>query len=520
MADDIIGKVPKVGKIYKTVKEAYNALKKGFTSQTKREPNPIEDQMIMEEAKTKIQARGENISILDDFREEGIGSLASGTKKPIDELENYTKSKDEIIQDLIDRKFGKGYFDTVDNVEEVSFAPGMDKRGNVIKESPSQKQKAADLDRPFVTEEEMSAFTLEDNARKLNKAKPFIDKLGAKTDKQKLFVADLIEDVGTGVFENVDMKAVIRSNMYDDLIEQGIDEDILMDVMYSGTKSDDFMISMAKIKSNAQDKGIDISDTVDFYERSFEEVVPRTKKADGGRMGFAVGSLPKGIQALVKTINKKFGKGTVKTADEVESKSKIFDDFSARNPDPKRQLTDDEIKFYEEELGDSETWMNDGTVGEAEKALKDRREYISDMELEYKKGNLNPGPGEKGRKEFLESKLEEMEMSGDKRLMSTDEIEELSNMDLESEMNVAKGLAPKMVERLQLKERFPGLDDELVERILIDDNPQRKAEVIATIEESYKMLEKGMDPEDIISTFKNTSRSKNASGGLPHILGV
>jgi hypothetical protein len=292
-----------------------------------------------------------------------------------------------------------------------------------------------------------------------------------------------------------------------------------MDVMYSGTKSDDFMISMAKIKSNAQDKGIDISDTVDFYERSFEEVVPRTKKADGGRIGFAAGT-PKGIMKILNLINKKFGKGTMKTADEVESKSKIFDDFSVRNPDPKRQLTDDEIKFYEEELGDSETWMNDGTVGEAEKALKDRREYISDMELEYKKGNLNPGPGEKGRKEFLESKLEEMEMSGDKRLMSTDEIEELSNMDLESEMNVAKGLAPKMVERLQLKERFPGLDDELVERILIDDNPQRKAEVIATIEESYKMLEKGMDPEDIISTFKNTSRSKNASGGLPHILGV
>jgi len=316
------------------------------------------------------------------------------------------------------------------------------------------------------------------------------------------------------------MGAVIRSNMFDDLIEQGIDEDVLMDVMYSGTKSDNFMISMAKIKSNAQDKGIDISDTVDFYERSFEEVVPRTKKADGGRMGFAVGTLPKGIQALVKTINKKFGKGTMKTADEVESESKKFDDFSARNPDPKRQLTDDEIKFYEEELGDSETWMNDGTVGEAEKALKDRREYIADMELEYKKGNLNPGPGEKGRKEFLESKLEEMEMSGDKRLMSTDEIEELSNMDLESEMNVAKGLAPKMVERLQLKERFPGLDDELIERILIDDNPQRKAEVLATIEESYKMLEKGMQPEDIISTFKNTSRSKNASGGLPHILGV
>src|SRR5210317_253274 len=283
---------------YKTIAAAFNALKKGFKKQTKRDPNPIEEEMIMEEAKTKITSQGENISTLDT----GIMSQASGTKEA-------PKIKGGIIQD---------------NVEEVIFKPGMDKKGKVIKESPSQRQKAADLDRPFVTDEEMSAFTLEDNARKLNKAKGMIDKLGAKNTKQKLFVADLVEDAGTGIFENVDMGAVVRSNMYDDLIEQGIDEDVLMDVMYSGTKSDDFGITMAKIKSNAQDKGIDINETVDFYERSFEEVA-RPKKAEGGRMGFAIGSLPKGIQALVKGINKKFGKGTVKTADEVESKSKIFD---------------------------------------------------------------------------------------------------------------------------------------------------------------------------------------------------
>ena len=346
-------KIPKVGKIYKTVTAAYNALKKGFTSQTKREPNPIEDQMIMEEAKTKIQARGENISILDDFREEGIGSLASGTKKPIDELENYTKSKDEIIQDLIDRKFGKGYFD-FDNVEEVSFAPGMDKKGKVIKESPSQREKAADLDRPFVTEEEMSAFTLEDNARKLNKAKGMIDKLGAKNTKQKLFVADLVEDAGTGIFENVDMGAVVRSNMFDDLIEQGIDEDVLMDVMYSGTKSDDFGITIAKIKSNAQDKGIDINETVDFYERSFEEVF-KPKKADGGRIGFAdgpddpkkksllkkvpkVGKTISGIESLKGAIGKimnRFGEDAITTADKVDQPEKttqqLISEFEARN---------------------------------------------------------------------------------------------------------------------------------------------------------------------------------------------
>jgi len=353
-----IDKIPKVGKIYKTVTAAYNALKKGFTSQTKREPNPIEDKMIMEEAKTKIQAQGDNISILEDFREEGIGSLASGTKKPIDELQNYTKSKDEIIQDLIDRKFGKGYFDTVDNVEEVSFAPGMDKKGKVIKESPSQRQ--ADLDRPFVTDEEMSAFTMEQNAKKLNRAKGFIDKLGAQSTRQKLFVADLVEDAGEGIFDNVDMGAVVRSNMFDDLIEQGIDDDLLTKIMYSDTKSDDFAITLAKIKSNAADEGIDIAsgtgvdinETIDFYGRVFDEV-SRVKKSMGGRIGFAdgpddpkklikkvpkVGKVVSGIESLKGAIGKimnRFGEDAITTADKVDQPEKttqqLISEFESRN---------------------------------------------------------------------------------------------------------------------------------------------------------------------------------------------
>ena len=66
----------------------------------------------------------------------------------------------------------------------------------------------------------------------------------------------------------------------------------------------------------------------------------REPNAVGGRVGFALGSLPKGIQALVKQINKKFGKGTIKTADEMErpksvKEKEMFEEFEARNPDPK-----------------------------------------------------------------------------------------------------------------------------------------------------------------------------------------
>ena len=247
--------------------------------------------------------------------------------------------------------------------------------------------------------------------------------------------------------------------------------------------------------------------------------------ATGGRVGFALGSLPKGIQALVKQINKRFGKGAMKTADEMErpksaKEKEMFEEFESRNPNPKRQLTDDEIKEYEEELGDSETWLSEGTVEEAEQALRRQKEYEAAMYRDYKAGKLDPKPGEKGRKEFLEKKLEEMEMSGDKKIMSVDEIEELSTIDLESEMNVAKALAPKMVERLELKQKYPGITDDLLDKILIDDNMQRKAEVLATLDEAFKMMEKGMGPEEVLNTIKNVTRTKQAGGGLAYLMGL
>ena len=48
----------------------------------------------------------------------GVGAqrVAASEVRPIDEVENFTKSKEDVVQDLVDRKFGKGYFDTVDDV--------------------------------------------------------------------------------------------------------------------------------------------------------------------------------------------------------------------------------------------------------------------------------------------------------------------------------------------------------------------------------------------------------------------
>jgi hypothetical protein len=144
----------------------------------------------------------------------------------------------------------------------------------------------------------------------------------------------------------------------------------------------------------------------------------------GGRIGYSVGAGKKGVQGLLDLVKNKFGKKSITTADKIarpesavtrdmfkqfnermkqkdlQKEYKQGDPITSENfgntpfaPDTtdlkkaremKRQLTDDEIEDYEEILGDSETWMNEGTVEEAEAAVKRRKEYEQQMYSEYK----------------------------------------------------------------------------------------------------------------------------------------
>jgi hypothetical protein len=397
-------------------------------------------------------------------------------------------------------------------VIEAVFEPGVDKKGKRVEESESQLMKRLEQGiKTLKAPQNISTGLTRTLAREIL-MKRGID-LGKGMDPIEVFRSkfgeEILGDVANLADELVEMEAMGKTpKKLEEILKQEGLLDVKMPKEPPRGYSDEELAAIQK--------EIDQEDVLLKFDPE-----DREPNATGGRVGFAAG----GIKALMKMVNKKFGKDTLKTADEMErpkaaKEKEMFEKFESRNPDLKRKLTDDEIKDYEEELGDSETWMMEGTVEEAEEALRRQKEYQQDMFTQYKAGKLNPQPGEKGRKEFLESKLEEMEMSGDKRLMTVDEIEELSNMDLEAEMNVAKSLAPKMVERLELKQKYPGITDELIDRILIDDNMQRKAEVLATLDEAFKMMEKGMGPDEVLSTIKNVTRTKQAGGGLAYLMGL
>jgi hypothetical protein len=296
-------------------------------------------------------------------------------------------------------------------------------------------------------------------------------------------------------------------------------------------------------------------------------------KADGGRIGFSKGkrvksSIDKLLEQLNKktkgkksmeSVNPKTGEVTVpkkpiRKAEEptgmttMDPEPDIVDEKSitkTKQQTKSRQLTKEEIEDYEEQLGDSETWMSEGTVEEAEKALKRSKAEEAYMFQQYKMGRLDPVAGEKseGRMKFLRKKAEEAEMTGDRRLISSDEMDELSDLEstyledideaygtdtaIKKEMKKAMeegvlktnrmtelGLDPssskdydKFLEMESIKQKYGNvIDDNLLQQILVDDNPQRKAEVLASIDEAIKMQEKG------------TTRTKQAEGGIAGLL--
>ena len=172
------------------------------------------------------------------------------------------------------------------------------------------------------------------------------------------------------------------------------------------------------VRESLDDEAVELEETKDLGERLDDYDGDPDGLAEGGRIGFAAG----GIKALLSMINKKFGKDTIKTADQVK-------------------LTDE---------------------------MKSQR--------------------------------------NERRLL-----EELQDY---------KEIAPKFYQRMNLKLKYPGISDELIAKIMADDDPQRIAEVMATMDEGLKMVEKGMSTDEIISVFKKTPRTKNAGGGLNYLMGM
>ena len=88
--------------------------------------------------------------------------------------------------------------------------------------------------------------------------------------------------------------------------------------------------------------------------------------------------------------------------------------------------------------------------------------------------------------------------------------------------NEGEDMMPKMTERFKLKQKYPGIEEDLLTNIIDDPDPQHKAEVLAQLDQVFEMMKQGKSPDevvDILENLKNT-RKDNAQGGLNYLMGL
>jgi hypothetical protein len=79
-----------------------------------------------------------------------------------------------------------------------------------------------------------------------------------------------------------------------------------------------------------------------------------------------------------------------------------------------------------------------------------------------------------------------------------------------------------MTERFKLKQKYPGINDELLSEIMEDPDPQNKAEALATLDQAMELAGQGRDPDEIISILQRLKKTRkdNAQGGLNYLMGL
>jgi len=133
------------------------------------------------------------------------------------------------------------------------------------------------------------------------------------------------------------------------------------------------------------------------------------------------------LEYLKSTYPETFAKQQVVTEAKTGIKT-LVDDVNPKS----KKLTKDEIADYEEQIGrDAEEWLSEGTIDEAEKALKNSKAEEAYYRGQYLTGKLDPVAGEKtqGRMDFLRKKAEYAEDVKDRRLITVDEINELDELE-------------------------------------------------------------------------------------------
>jgi hypothetical protein len=271
----------------------------------------------------------------------------------------------------------------------------------------------------------------------------------------------------------------------------------------------------------------------------------------GGRIGYSVGAGKKGVQGLLDLVKNKFGKKSITTADKIARPEKaitkeMFDAFNKRLKEKARGTYRSGEDLYK--ILKKEGITMDQAVKEAiddMPRLSGDAKYDADAvaDVMYEKLGIDPDTlnqyhlldaYDNAYQQLIKQKRKSMyQKAADDSLKKMDPEAETYAKELEYDVqekisepgyrgvvteasdldDTLKIIKSQKSEATKLREKYPGISKVLLDKIVKDNNPQRKAEVLASLDEVLTMMDKGMDEKQIMDVLRKTTRTKNATGG-------
>jgi hypothetical protein len=298
---------------------------------------------------------------------------------------------------------------------------------------------------------------------------------------------------------------------------------------YKDTSVSDFLSDYFDMpKKTTPKKTVTELNGVKLYgDETFEELQiikdtgkhPRNK-ADGGRIGFKKGfpkikmKTPKGAREPLKRAAGTYGSGEdlykiLKkegiTMDQAVKEA--IDDMPRLSGDAKYDADAVADVMYER-LGIDPTTLNQYNLLDVydnayQQLVKQKRKSMYQTAAEDSLKKMDP-EAETYAKELEYDVNEQISKPGYKGVVT-----EASDLD-----DTLKIVESQKSEATKLREQYPGISEALLDKLVKDNNPQRKAEVLAALDEVLTMMDKGMDEKEIMNVLRNTTRTKNEEGGL------
>jgi hypothetical protein len=350
-------------------------------------------------------------------------------------------------------------------------------------------------------------------------ARKILDKAGIqvpdKVDAIEVFVKEFggesLIDVKNVAEEMIELERMGKSTKsMDEILEQSGLFDITRNPNARKGMSDE---QLEQIKKEVdQDKMIKDFDPTDREPNSMGGI---------NRTNFAIGGM-KVILAIINAIKKLKPMDAMKEMNEVVAKRGKY-----------KNLDDDEVKQIFDETNDH-IFERDVPADEFAVNFDDDIDISQGMiDLDEMNFTKNAQAAKKAidnasiDTDLLKAKLMERFEPGSKPIKQGDPITSENFGESQfapdtSDLEKAKKLAPKMVERFELKMKYPGIDEDFLTKIIDDPDPQRKAEVLAVLDQSMLLVREGKSGDEVVDILKKETKGRkpNARGGLNYLMGM